>query len=623
MATLDRAELELATMLRYAPMGFAEVAADGRFERCNRALERLLGYTCDELRGRMFDDLTYPDDRAACRKLFAQVRDGQRESFELEKRFIRKDGRVIWARVVVAAIRDAHGRVVHIVGTAEDICARKCAEQAVRRLGFLVDNAADAVIAVDLDGRLLSWNRGAEQLYGYKAEEVLGKVGDFLIPQSRILETVIAREKIVRGRPVVRLETERLRKDGTTIRVLVTVSPIPDAEGKIVGASAIARDLTERIKAEEALQRLSAVVHSASDAITGVDAWGRVTDWNEGAERLYGWKASEISGGDIMLISPPELLGEANWIREEIRAGRRVERLDTKRMRKDGRIIPVQLSVSPVVDGDRIVGSSGISHDITARKREQEQSRRLNTELETRVADRTAQLSAANLELESFNAAVSHDLRGPLSTMRRCLDILTRQRGLDQTGRDSLARASRAARRMDRLIDDMMQLARSRGAALKRETVDLTALARGVMGELRLREPERRVEFVCEPGLTVRADRGLLKVALENLLGNAWKYTGKKSRSRIEVGVKRDHGETVYFVADDGAGFDMAYAPKLFRSFARLHSRREFEGTGVGLSIVRSIIERHGGRVWASAAVDRGATFFFTLPDGGRLDDAR
>jgi PAS domain S-box-containing protein len=623
MATIDRAELELATMLRYAPTGFAAFSPEGVFERCNRAFERLLGYASAELRSRSFEALTHPDDRESCRQLFEQVRRGRRESFELERRFVRKDGRVIWSRVVVGAIRDAKGRVLHMVGTAEDISARKASEEAARRLAFLVDNAADAVASVDLDGRIQSWNRGAERLFGYSAGEVLGRVGDFLIPQSRMLETIIAREKIVRGQPVVRLETERLHKDGGLVRVLVTVSPIRDADGRILGASSIARDLTEKRRAEEALQRLSAVIHSATDAITGVDPGGRVTDWNEGAERLYGWKAAEIIGGDIMLICPAELLKEGNWIREEIKAGRRVERLDTKRMRKDGRIIQVQLSVAPVLDGGRIVGSSGISHDITARKRAQEDARRAKAELEARVAERTSQLSAANLELESFNAAVSHDLRGPLSTMGRCLDILAREACLDQTGRDSLVRASRAARRMDRLIDDMMQLARSRGAAMKRETVDLTALARGIMGELRLREPSRRVDFVCEPGLTARADRSLLKAALENLLGNAWKYTSKKSRARIEVGAKRDHGETVYFVRDDGAGFDMAYAPKLFRSFARLHSQREFEGTGVGLSIVRAIVERHGGRVWACAAVDRGATFFFTLPGAGRSDDAR
>lgn len=242
--------------------------------------------------------------------------------------------------------------------------------------------------------------------------------------------------------------------------------------------------------------------------------------------------------------------------------------------------------------------------------------RRVSVELEDQVALRTTQLAAANKELEAFSYSVSHDLRAPLRSIdgfsRALLDDYSAQ--LDEVGHDYLNRVRAATQRMGQLIDDMLMLSRVTRSEMKLEIIDLSLLAQSVAGELQQEHPERLVEFVCPPGMMVRGDAHLLKIVLENLLGNAWKFTSKREQAHIEFGVMHQVGSTVYFVRDNGAGFDMAYVGKLFSAFQRLHAMTEFPGTGIGLATVQRIIHRHGGEVWAEGELDKGATFYFTLP---------
>ncbi len=244
-----------------------------------------------------------------------------------------------------------------------------------------------------------------------------------------------------------------------------------------------------------------------------------------------------------------------------------------------------------------------------------EQVERHAIELEERVRERTAELQAANKELESFSYSVSHDLRAPLRAIDGFSQALFEDyyEKLDVQGKGYIDRIRAACGRMAQLIDDLLSLSRVTRAEIRREEVDLSAMAHSIAEELRRTEPEREVEFAISPGLLARGDARLLHVVLQNLLSNAWKFTRKKAQARIELGVTEDNGRPVYFVRDNGAGFDMAYADKLFGAFQRLHSAREFEGTGIGLATVQRIIHRHGGRVWAEAAVGKGATFYFTL----------
>ncbi len=253
---------------------------------------------------------------------------------------------------------------------------------------------------------------------------------------------------------------------------------------------------------------------------------------------------------------------------------------------------------------------------VVALARAEDVQRRLNAELEQRVLERTAELAAANRELEAFSYSVSHDLRAPLRTIDGFSQAVLEDYAarLDDLGKDYLSRVRGATQHMGQLIDDLIKLARVARAEMKREAVDLSALAGEVLSALQKSEPGRELECHIEPGLTAKGDARLLRVVLDNLLGNAWKFTGRKPRARIEFGAIRDtDGAPGFFVRDNGAGFDMTYADKLFGAFQRLHTLSEFPGTGVGLATVQRIVHRHGGRVWAEGALEKGATFYFTL----------
>lgn len=239
----------------------------------------------------------------------------------------------------------------------------------------------------------------------------------------------------------------------------------------------------------------------------------------------------------------------------------------------------------------------------------------LNQELERRVEERTVQLEAANKELASFSYSVSHDLRSPLRGIDGFCQALEEDYGdkLDDTGREHLARVRSAAHRMSELIDDLLKLARVTRTEMRRQTMDLSALVQTIASELQQREPQRQVQWEIADGLSIEGDPQLVRVALENLVGNAWKFTSKRADARIEFGRLERAGQQVFYVRDNGAGFDMAFGAKLFAAFQRLHTLAEFEGTGIGLATVQRIIHRHGGRVWADAEVDKGATFYFIL----------
>jgi PAS domain S-box-containing protein len=268
----------------------------------------------------------------------------------------------------------------------------------------------------------------------------------------------------------------------------------------------------------------------------------------------------------------------------------------------------------------KATGLCAIVLDITRRKQAESQIEQASRELERRVHERTAELAVVNQELESFSYSVSHDLRAPLRSISSFTQILREQSEgkLDEEEKQMLQLVIQSSRRMDELIQDLLSLSRVARSEMQRCPVDLSALVERIVTQIRRTEPQREVGFVIAPNLVVHGDERLLRIALENLLNNAWKFTGGCAHGRIEFGAEQQEGRLIYFVRDNGAGFDMAYAGKLFGAFQRLHSEAEFPGTGIGLATVQRIISRHRGQIWAKGAVNQGATFYFTLPDGGR-----
>jgi light-regulated signal transduction histidine kinase (bacteriophytochrome) len=291
---------------------------------------------------------------------------------------------------------------------------------------------------------------------------------------------------------------------------------------------------------------------------------------------------------------------------------------DFRLIRKDGTPIWTLVSTGPLHDENgKYVGAMAMITDITQRREAEEQVRRLNAELERRIAERTAQLEFSNRELEAFAYSVAHDLRAPLRSISNFTLALAEDctDKLDAMGLDYLQRIRASSQRMSELIDGILSLSRVNRTEFVEEEVNLSTLARSISEQLQRWQPQRSVRFSLQEGLVDRGDVHLLRSVLENLLGNAWKFTRERPVGEIEFGVlPAQTGERrVYFVRDNGAGFDMAYQQKLFGVFQRLHTQQEFEGNGVGLATVQRILRRHGGRIWGEGRVDRGATFYFTL----------
>lgn len=373
-----------------------------------------------------------------------------------------------------------------------------------------------------------------------------------------------------------------------------------------VCAVLLLRNLASREAAEKALKESERVSRTlfeeAPDAILAVDLEGRIRRVNSQTERLFGYPRAELDGQPVERLVPEPLraahVGHRDrFVRDMSRralvAGKLVG------IRKDGSEVPVAISLGPFEAGEeRMV--LAVVRDVTDQRRAEKA------------------LEEANGELEAFSYSVSHDLRAPLRSIDGFSQALLEDcaAAIDETGRGHLARIRAAAQRMGLLIDDLLRLSRVTRAEIRKEEVDLTRIARRIARDLAERDPGRRVEFRIQEGLAARGDPGLLAAALENLMGNAWKFSAKTDAARIEVGrmeMGKD-GTHAFFVRDNGAGFDMAYAGKLFGAFQRLHGSGEFAGTGIGLATVQRIVRRHGGRVWAEGEVGKGATFHFTIP---------
>ncbi|MGE5462176.1 MAG: sensor histidine kinase [Syntrophothermus sp.] len=357
------------------------------------------------------------------------------------------------------------------------------------------------------------------------------------------------------------------------------------------------------------------LLESAPDAIVVVDGQGRITFANSQLERMFGYERDEIIGQPVETLVPQRYHAKHSLHRERFFQGPRIRPmgigLELFGRRKDGAEFAVEISLSPLHTMQGTLVSASI-RDVTERKQIDEQIRQLNTDLEQRAG----QLEAANRELEAFSYSVSHDLRAPLRTIDGFSLALLEDFGeqIPDEGQSYLMRIRTAAQRMAQLIDDLLNLSRLSRAPLNPEPTNLSKMVQQILQELQRESPGRIVNISIQPNVTGQCDPRLIKVALENLLNNAWKFTSKQELAQIEFGMTEDpeHGQ-VYYVRDNGAGFDMAYVNKLFGAFQRLHTNSEFPGIGIGLAIVQRIINRHGGRIWAEGVVNGGAAFYFTL----------
>jgi PAS domain S-box-containing protein len=374
--------------------------------------------------------------------------------------------------------------------------------------------------------------------------------------------------------------------------------------------------------AEDGLQKertlRAAIVEFSEDAIVGKTLNGVITSWNQAAERMFGYRSEEIMGHSVLMLIPPERQDEEDKLLTVIRRGESIKLHETERIHKNGRRIAVSVTISPIRDKEgHIIGASKIARDVTERKQAEQEIRRLNTDLERRVAERTAELLSANRELDSFSYAVSHDLRAPLRAMCGFSHALTEDYGdqFQDEAKIYLDQIDIAGRKMGELIDALLVLSRSTRGELRHDEVDISAVAERLLAELKQSEPERQVAVQVEAGLQAYGDARMIEVVMHNLLDNAWKYTAHTEAPNIRIYAEEQDGVRRFCVADNGAGFDMAHASRLFQPFQRLHRQDEFPGIGIGLATVQRIVQRHGGTLEAQGQPGEGAVFCFTLSD--------
>ena len=521
-----------------------------------------------------------------------------------------------------------------------EIAERKRATEGRERLAAIVDSSDDAIISKDLHGTINAWNRGAEKVFGYSSVEAVGKPMLMLFPPERMNEESDILARIQHGESVERFETVRVRKDGARIDVAATISPIRDADGAVVGLSKVARDITERKRTEADLARhaeellhsqqaleiqkliLQSVLDSMEEGLVAADEQGAVILWNQAAAKILGLGATNLPSqewtahyglylDDMVTPFPSDQLPLARAIRGEACTAQifvRNAELD------EG--VWIEVNGTPLKDRNGAVSGGVVAfRDVTQRRADEREIRKLNQELEERVAQRTAQLEVANHELEAFTYSVSHDLRAPLRHIGGFSRILMEDfgPGMPPEAQNHLKRIEDGAHRMGQLVDELLNLARVGRHALHLQATRLNSVIEEVVSLLQPEAEGRAVTWKIADLSPAECDPILIKQVFQNLIANALKFTRARERAIIEISQRQENGEMVIAVSDNGVGFNMKYQDKLFGVFQRLHRAEDFEGTGIGLATVKRIVHKHGGRVWAEAEVEKGATFYFTL----------
>lgn len=558
-----------------------------------------------------------PEHRAGVRRhLEACLQDGTPYEFVLPK--MTAKGRRIWVRSIGEAVRDAAGHIIRLQGAFQDITAQKVAEAQVKvletRLNLTLESITDGFYLLDKNWCFSYLNGPAELMVQRSRQDLLGLSVWKEFPES--VGTVLEHE----FRQAVHLQRKaHFENFYPPLQTWFEIHAYPTE----LGLAVYFHDVTERRQEQAQLRLLETAVARLNDMVIIIDAdagnasWQRMVFVNDAFERHTGYSRAEAIGRmPEMLVGPHTDRAELQRVHAAMEV-RQAVRAEVLIRTQSGHDVWMDADITPLLDAaGRCTHWVAVARDVTERRQQRDLVLHLNDELEERVRQRTAQLVRANTELESFAYSISHDLRSPLNTIHGFSQLLAKieAQTISDKGRHYLQRISAGVTQMGGLIEGLLTLAKLSRDELKAGVVDLSALARSIAQNLREREPNRQVTLQVQDGLQAHGDARLLLSVLQNLIENAWKFTAKTPLAQIEVAsMAGANGETIFFVRDNGAGFDPDFSDKLFGIFERLHSPGDFAGTGIGLATVKRVVERHGGRVWAEGRVGQGATFYFTL----------
>ena len=602
MHTIDASALRLAAVIESSDDAIISQALDGTIETWNRAAERLFGYTAIDAVGRSIELIVPPQSRHQDDEAIASLRGGSAAA-HFETFALTSGGRLVPISLAISGIRTPDGTLIGISRVARDVSEQKALEREAFRLAAIVNSSEDAIVSKNLDGIVQTWNKAAERMFGYAAEEIVGRSIMTIIPADRTAEEDSVLSRIRAGTSIEHFETVRRRKDGSLIDISLSVSPIRNATGTIIGASKIARDISRQKQLEREAFRLAAIVDSSEDAIASKDLNGIVQTWNRAAERMFGYTADEIIGRSITTIIPADRRSEETRVLTEIRAGRSIEHFETIRQRKDGSLIPISLTVSPVRSADgTVVGASKIIRDITIQKQLQRASEEAN-----RVKD-------------EFLAMLSHELRTPLNAVLGYTRML-RIGNFDEDRRNqAIVIIERNAHVLAQLVSDVLDVSTIVTGKIRLNptmcnAVDVVRAAVDVVGpSAEAKGIPLRLDLSATP-VPVLCDTDRMQQVFWNLLSNAVKFTPRGGR--IEIRAATAGADAIVVVSDSGIGIRRESLPHVFERFwqGETSHNRHVGGLGLGLALARHFVELHGGTITAdSAGEGKGATFTVCLP---------
>jgi PAS domain S-box-containing protein len=604
----------------------------------NKAFCEMLGYSPDELRNKKWQDITHPDDIELTQHAIDSIISGGKDSAQFLKRYIHKNGSIVWGDVGTSLRRDPEGKPLYFMTTVNNITELKLTEKDLKRARDynrrLLEASLDPLVTIGPDGKITDVNAATEEVTGRIRKELIGTdFSDYFTEpeKARAGHEMVFREGYLRDYPL-----EIRHKDGHIMSVLYNASVYRDESGQVIGVFAAARDVTERTRAEAALEKYrqhleELVEHRTQEVarsekryrsfvdVTSQFAWltdpnGLIVEDIPALRNFTGQTVEQVRGAGWVDTLHPEDVQRTLEAWDHAVASQSLYETEYRMRRKDGEYRLMLARGVPIMDErGNVLEWVGTCIDITERRKAEEAIRQLNQDL----AHRALELEAANKELEAFAYSVSHDLRAPLRAVDGFSRILEEDYGqkIDDEGRRLLGVVRAETALMGKLIDDLLSFSRIGRRELLMNEIDMKDLVRSVCNKLRSANPGRNIEVQIDELPRAFGDQAMVRQALVNLVSNALKFTRPREKAVIEISGGREDGENVYSIKDNGVGFDMQYADKLFGVFQRLHSTEEFEGTGVGLAIVQRIIHRHGGRTWAEGIVGEGATFYFTLPD--------